>query len=110
MLYPLSYGDEDFRPGENWWSGRGSNPRPSHCERDALPTELPPHDKGGDSSQRDPARPMEFSINQTQDARASEPRDAHHVEGVVLFLRDGSDFDTTELTNELRHVGTVTYE
>ena len=26
-----------------WWSGRGSNPRPSHCERDALPTELPPH-------------------------------------------------------------------
>src|SRR5688572_31546289 len=28
---------------EKWWSGRGSNPRPSHCERDALPTELPPH-------------------------------------------------------------------
>jgi hypothetical protein len=27
----------------NWWSGRGSNPRPSHCERDALPAELPPH-------------------------------------------------------------------
>src|SRR5882762_2106756 len=27
----------------DWWSGRGSNPRPSHCERDALPTELPPH-------------------------------------------------------------------
>ncbi len=25
-----------------WWSGRESNPRPSHCERDALPTELPP--------------------------------------------------------------------
>ena len=24
------------------WSGRESNPRPSHCERDALPTELPP--------------------------------------------------------------------
>ena len=27
----------------NWWSGWGSNPRPSHCERDALPAELPPH-------------------------------------------------------------------
>ena len=26
-----------------WWSGGGSNSRPSHCERDALPTELPPH-------------------------------------------------------------------
>src|SRR5437870_1325834 len=30
-----------------WWSGRGSNPRPSHCERDALPTELPPHEGRG---------------------------------------------------------------
>ena len=27
----------------NWWSGGGSNSRPSHCERDALPAELPPH-------------------------------------------------------------------
>ncbi len=25
-----------------WWSGGGSNSRPSHCERDALPAELPP--------------------------------------------------------------------
>src|SRR5690606_19055681 len=28
-----------------WWSGRGSNPRPSHCERDALPAELPPRSR-----------------------------------------------------------------
>ena len=27
----------------DWWSGGGSNSRPSHCERDALPAELPPH-------------------------------------------------------------------
>ena len=27
---------------EFWWSGGGSNSRPSHCERDALPAELPP--------------------------------------------------------------------
>src|SRR3989338_5123101 len=26
----------------DWWSGRGSNPRPLHCERSALPAELPP--------------------------------------------------------------------
>jgi site-specific DNA recombinase len=26
-----------------WWSRRGSNPRPQHCERCALPTELRPH-------------------------------------------------------------------
>ena len=25
------------------WSGRELNPRPLHCERSALPTELPPH-------------------------------------------------------------------
>ena len=33
------------RPGLAWWwSGGGSNSRPSHCERDALPAELPPHE------------------------------------------------------------------
>src|SRR5271154_5071803 len=31
----------DVRP-RGWWRRRGSNPRPSHCERDALPTELLP--------------------------------------------------------------------
>src|SRR5438067_3861836 len=30
---------------EEWWRRRGSNPRPSHCERDALPAELRPHAK-----------------------------------------------------------------
>src|SRR5688572_32358999 len=31
--------------GGIWWSGGGSNSRPSHCERDALPAELPPRGK-----------------------------------------------------------------
>jgi hypothetical protein len=31
-----------YGPGLDWWSGRESNPRPLHCERSALPTELPP--------------------------------------------------------------------
>ena len=26
-----------------WWRRRGSNPRPSDCEPDALPAELRPH-------------------------------------------------------------------
>src|SRR5258706_14655485 len=30
-----------------WWRRRGSNPRPSHCERDALPAELRPHGGAG---------------------------------------------------------------
>ena len=32
-----------FRSHTSWWSGRDSNPRPLRCERNALPTELPPH-------------------------------------------------------------------
>ena len=28
---------------DGWWSRWGSNPRPPHCERGALPTELLPH-------------------------------------------------------------------
>src|SRR5437016_8913883 len=29
-------------PAENWWSQAGSNRRPPHCERGALPAELWP--------------------------------------------------------------------
>ena len=29
--------------GTNWWSRGGSNSRPPHCERGALPAELRPH-------------------------------------------------------------------
>ena len=39
---PLAYPLEDVE-GKNWWSRGGSNSRPSHCERDALPAELRPH-------------------------------------------------------------------
>ena len=39
---PLAYPLEDVE-GKNWWSRGGSNSRPSHCERDALPAELWPH-------------------------------------------------------------------
>ena len=30
--------------GFDWWSNGGSNPRPQHCQRCALPAELLPHD------------------------------------------------------------------
>ena len=32
-----------FCLSNQWWRGGGSNSRPSHCERDDLPAELPPH-------------------------------------------------------------------
>jgi hypothetical protein len=32
--------------GIEWWRRGGSNSRPSHCERDALPAELRPHEGG----------------------------------------------------------------
>src|SRR5438876_8557774 len=34
---------------EDWWTAGGSNPRPLHCERSALPAELAAH--GGYSLQ-----------------------------------------------------------
>src|SRR6185295_16247597 len=37
---PLGFGRFFFK-----WSGGESNSRPHHCERCALPTELPPHTK-----------------------------------------------------------------
>lgn len=33
----------DAERNSRWWSRQESNLRPSHCERDALPTELRPH-------------------------------------------------------------------
>ena len=48
LLLPCCYEKAGTRPASRklliyWWSGGGSNSRPSHCERDALPAELPPH-------------------------------------------------------------------
>ena len=40
ILKQLAFSSEKF--GEGWWSRQDSNLRPSHCERDALPTELRP--------------------------------------------------------------------
>src|ERR1041384_4116736 len=42
---PLSTTSRDvcMLSGGSWWSRQDSNLRPSHCERDALPTELRPH-------------------------------------------------------------------
>jgi hypothetical protein len=36
--------NDRFGGDNNEWSGRESNPRPLHCERSALPTELPPQE------------------------------------------------------------------
>ena len=36
-------GKELFGQSRRWWRRGGSNSRPSHCERDALPAELRPH-------------------------------------------------------------------
>ena len=44
-LQGYSFSRDSPRPSRpiGWWRGGGSNSRPSHCERDALPAELPPH-------------------------------------------------------------------
>ena len=40
-----------------WWSGGGSNSRPLHCERSALPAELPPQLLVADGSKTADAGP-----------------------------------------------------
>ena len=37
--------DGTFRLKFWWWRGGGSNSRPLHCERSALPAELPPRQR-----------------------------------------------------------------
>jgi hypothetical protein len=39
----LTVGNLLWHTSEGWWTARGSNPRPPHCERGALPTELAAH-------------------------------------------------------------------
>ena len=53
-IHPRDAGLSDDRRtddvhGKDWWSRGESNPRPSHCERDALPSELRPQ-QGRNSS------------------------------------------------------------
>ena len=43
--FPMTIRELDVAVRGYWWSGRGSNPRPPHCERGALPAELPPRSK-----------------------------------------------------------------
>ena len=56
----------------SWWSGGGSNSRPSHCERDALPAELPPHEaaKYTERTRRMPSGGCEGSPFMVSDALA----------------------------------------
>ena len=57
----------DMRFGVHWWSRGGSNSRPSHCERDALPAELRPL--------RKPAVPVNFTPARGEaPSRARGPR------------------------------------
>jgi hypothetical protein len=49
----LGFGDQAGpRPQPNMWSLRALPPAPPHCQRGVLPTELRPHLRGGNRSQR----------------------------------------------------------
>ena len=69
-----------------WWSGGESNSRPSHCERDALPTELPPLNGAAralfrDSRSRQIGTTISGSVMATRcefNARASGARRSEH--------------------------------
>src|SRR5688572_17887369 len=87
---------------DSWWSGGGSNSRPSHCERDALPAERPPHEgpqytgrgAGMPSARPRPgATPAAFPRAFSRAARAARctgpMADAHLVQ-LLLPLRDNA--------------------
>ena len=52
------------RCASEWWRRGGSNSRPSHCERDALPAELRPHEG------RNYSREGRLAVNLARIARA----------------------------------------
>src|SRR3984885_2098656 len=51
---------------EGWWSQAGSNRRPRHCERRALPAELWPLRGSPDTSQGQPAVGAIYNLRQGQ--------------------------------------------
>ena len=55
-------------PLKNWWSRQDSNLRPSHCERDALPTELRPRPPAKDNA-KPPWRKLKFPSEERQSPR-----------------------------------------
>jgi GNAT superfamily N-acetyltransferase len=111
VLYPLSYGGVRFggtlRQRE-WWSGRGSNPRPSHCERDALPAELPPHTRA-----RIVAPAFSTATNVRCDGYHGQMTTAIRVRDAVLddleFLARGNEAMAQETGTPLGQL-MVTYE
>ena len=62
-----------LKGSRNWWSGRGSNPRPPHCERGALPSELPPHGRGANSTAEWALRAGTCSVLRQVTTRTSRP-------------------------------------
>ncbi len=59
---------------KKWWSQGGSNSRPRHCERRALPAELWPHGCGCCFTRRAPGRWGRRAVH-----RAAAPRGRHSI-------------------------------
>ena len=87
---------EEMRKGSegNWWSGRGSNPRPSHCERDALPAELPPHAETAIITQPSPAPSLAAAEHPERKPRIHPIRASSVIAAVavVFLLHWGAEF------------------
>src|SRR5262244_3100317 len=67
--FPDKFETSNHRAKLKWWRRGGSNSRPSHCERDALPAELRPH------AFRATGSPQEFDYHDTLGApRAASGR------------------------------------
>ncbi len=73
----------------DWWSRGGSNSRPSHCERDALPSELRPRDAIAspvETSRHDPAYQARRNGSVAVVVRVGHIGDLFDVNGIIVVV------------------------
>ena len=74
---------------EGWWSQAGSNRRPRHCERRALPAELWPHSASGKAGNRQQSAP--FTGRAKAKSRTAKSLFFRHFAELPLFAPWGTD-------------------
>ena len=72
----------------SWWRRTGSNRRPPHCERGALPTELRPHDTEQRFGKKAPERGVRYRIFPAQSSAISPAWKPAHTPGPLARTRN----------------------
>src|SRR5438045_4339112 len=75
---------------EGWWSQAGSNRRPRHCERRALPAELWPHRDRHNGIGGQQSAP--FTIRAKAKSRTAKSPFPKHLSGTSLVCEGGNRY------------------